>query len=426
MQKRKTRENDKKNWLVRLLGKFYSSDQPFLLKFTKRLLILLLFFIEGLIVVQQFSTALNNQTFSSFFITLFVVCVFSVNEILKFFVVRSRQSKGLCYFMSAISLFCLTILAGTSYLTPLCIVLLTEIYISSKKMIPSAAFCALGMVLYHLTFWIAEWVHRSPISVVTSLTRSLSNFIIIVVHFVVVNIAVRFYLQYVRLKETMRELAESKRKLERAYADLAEVTALEERQRIAKEIHDTTGHSIMTVIMQTESAKLMIDEKPEEAKTRIVSANLQAKLALDELRRSVHLLSGIGEITSVKMEFERIIRESMDGTNINIRSKLEEIELPQDYVRLLSNALKEGISNGIRHGNATAFWVALESDKGGVSFLISDNGNGCKNVEKRKGFGLKSMEKSVEEAGGRFSLFSEQEEGFEIKIWLPNQKREGT
>lgn len=90
----------------------------------------------------------------------------------------------------------------------------------------------------------------------------------------------------------LQEVAEREKKLQEAYENLKEMAQLEERNRIAKQIHDTTGHSITTIIVQTEAAKLKFDTDPEEAKSRIVSANMQAVTALEELRKSVRVLSG--------------------------------------------------------------------------------------------------------------------------------------
>ena len=95
--------------------------------------------------------------------------------------------------------------------------------------------------------------------------------------------------------------------LQKAYDELAEVTALQERQRIAKDIHDMAGHSITTVIMQTEAAKLILDSNPQEAKSKIVAANLRAQHALEELRESVHLLSGRRSRLSLKEALQQRI-----------------------------------------------------------------------------------------------------------------------
>ena len=193
---------------------------------------------------------------------------------------------------------------------------------------------------------------------------------------------------------------------------------MKERQRIAKDIHDTAGHSITTVIMQTESAKRIIDSNPEEAKSKIVAANLQAKHALEELRNSVHLLSGVQENMTLKSALLAIIHESMDGTGIVIRSEIEEVAVDEKYYRFLCNALREGISNGIRHGGATAFWFELKCIEGKVSFLLSDNGKGV-DGEVEMGFGLRMMQERAGALGGALTIVTGIEEGFEFRLELP-------
>jgi signal transduction histidine kinase len=170
--------------------------------------------------------------------------------------------------------------------------------------------------------------------------------------------------------------------------------------------------------MQTESAKRIIDSNPEEAKAKIVAANLQAKHALEELRNSVHLLSGVQENMTLKSALLAIIHESMDGTGIVIRSEIEEVAVGEKYYRFLCNALREGISNGIRHGGATAFWFELKSLDKKVSFLLSDNGKGV-DGEVQMGFGLRMMKERAGALGGALTIVTGIEEGFEFHLELP-------
>ena len=239
------------------------------------------------------------------------------------------------------------------------------------------------------------------------------------------QIALAFYWQFLRLDKTLKELDESKKELEKAYAVVAEVTALEERQRIAKEIHDTAGHSLTTVIMQTEAAKLIMDKNPEDAKNKIIAANLQAKNALEELRDSVHLLSGQKENQTLKTTLENIIHESMDGTGITVRSEIEDVAVFSAKARFLCNTLKEGISNGLRHGGATAFWFELKQDGDKIRFLLSDNGKGVPMSALKIGFGLSSMKDRAKMFGGEVRFQSEEDEGFELVMILPMDKSKG-
>ena len=221
------------------------------------------------------------------------------------------------------------------------------------------------------------------------------------------------------MSKALKELDESKAELQKAYDDLAEVTALEERQRIAKDIHDTAGHSITTVIMQTEAAKLILDKNPEDAKSKIIAANLQAKHALEELRESVHLLSGNPGKQTLENALQGIINESTDGTGIKIRSDIDDIAVSDAKYRFLCNTLKEGISNSLRHGRATAFWFELKEMDGKINFLLSDNGSGVNINEMKEGFGLTGMSKRAESLGGELWFISEPDEGFEIHLTLP-------
>ena len=200
---------------------------------------------------------------------------------------------------------------------------------------------------------------------------------------------------------------------------MEEVTVLKERQRIAKDIHDTAGHSMTTVIMQTEAAKLIVEQNPQEAKQKIIAANLQAKNALEELRESVHLLSGRMTKRTLKEELQQIIAESMDGTEITIRKSIEDVEVSDEYYRFIANTLKEGISNGLRHGSATAFWFELRKNAERLEFLLSDNGCGIDVSTIKEGLGLYGMKERLTALGGTLEISSEINEGFELFLTLP-------
>ena len=308
-----------------------------------------------------------------------------------------------------------------AYTIVLYLLILTEFYIFAdtvKRSFLVLCLCApvyLGGLIVNFLF-----VHKTATpDLLPILTQGISSLVYLLVHFVIVQVALSFYRQYLRLDSTLRELDESKKKLEEAYGALKEVTVLEERQRIAKDIHDNAGHSLTTLIMQTESAKRIIDKNPEEAKQKIVAANLQAKHALEELRNSVHVLSGLKENATIEGALKEIIHESTDGTGIVIRSSIQNFPVFPTKFRLLCNTLKEGISNGLRHGGATAFWFECKQEGELITFLLSDNGKGADVECIRLGLGLSSMQERVRALGGEVAIDSEQGEGFELRVTLP-------
>ena len=243
--------------------------------------------------------------------------------------------------------------------------------------------------------------------------------ILLILHFLILNFSVQIYRKNKELNATNADLNKSNEKLRIAYEELQEITVLEERQRIAKEIHDTAGHSITTVIMQTEAAKLILESDPKEAKHRIAAANLQAKHALEELRESVHLLSGVEGSLTLREEILGVVRDSTDGTDIAIRYHVDDVTLCDAKRRFILNTLKEGIANGLRHGGATAFFFELKEEKDRVDFLLSDNGNGMEISALKEGFGLHGMHTRAQSLGGAVWFATEPDEGFEIHLTLP-------
>lgn len=222
----------------------------------------------------------------------------------------------------------------------------------------------------------------------------------------------------VQLREV--ELKEAYNEIKKAYKNLGEMAAVQERNRIAREIHDTVGHTITTVIVELEAGRMLAAGNRELAFEKFLLAQKQASRALDELRRSVRLLAAnesekSGFIQTINM----IIEETSLHVGVNIKSDIKvTTPVKAGSAELIVHALKEGLSNGIRHGKGTAFFVKLWEEDSRLNFLLQDNGRGCENIE--LGFGLENMSKAVSEAGGSIELNSESGEGFEIKIALPD------
>ena len=140
---------------------------------------------------------------------------------------------------------------------------------------------------------------------------------------------------------------------------------------------------------------------------------------MEELRESVHLLSGVSRESTLKEEILDVVNDSTDGTGIVIRCDVDDITLCDAKRRFILNTLKEGISNGLRHGNATAFYFELKSEGDRVEFMLSDNGCGMELSSLKEGFGLTGMHARAASLGGSVYFETEPDEGFEIHLNLP-------
>lgn len=387
----------------------------------KILIFSLLVFFEIVIVAQHAVEWANLDDWWRIGLTVFVELILTGTEAYKLFIVKNVTGKIVCYVLDFVSSFLLVIITSSAFLSLLYLLILTEIYISSEKIVPSTVVFAVCIPSYVVLYAIVLFLQAGEsLSVLKLFAQTSTAVVALSLHFIIINFILIFYRQYIKLSRTLKELDESKIELQNAYDELEKATMLRERQRIAKDIHDTAGHSITTVIMQTEAAKLIIDDKPEEAKQKIISANLQAKNALEELRNSVHLLSGREQSLSLRESLQQIVNDSSAGTGVKIRSSIQEISVSEEYHRFLCNTLKEGISNGLRHGGATAFWFELRLNEGMIEFLLSDNGAGAKMPEIKEGLGLYGMKQRVEGYGGEISFSSEVGEGFEVFMKLPH------
>lgn len=374
-----------------------------------------------LLVIIEIIFAVSNRQYYYWIVPAAIVL--TTENAIKIWGLKSYKPKIACYVLDVLILLVLTYFSDGNLISTLYIIILSEFYLTQKKLAGSIAMCVCDICLFLITLAVSSALKNDTVDIGAVIINAVNDLFLFSLHFLIMNFAIQIYRKNKELAHTLSDLNESNGKLQSAYAELQRVTVLEERQRIAKEIHDTAGHSMTTVIMQTEAAKLLVESDPTEAKKRISAANLQAKRALEELRENVHVLSGIGGRDTLKSELSRIIHDSTDGTDIAVRSDIDDISLCDAKARFLCNTLKEGISNGLRHGGATAFYFELKEQDGRVEFLLSDNGAGMEIAQLKEGFGLNGMHSRAESLGGNVWFETEPDEGFEIHMILPSDGR---
>ena len=228
-----------------------------------------------------------------------------------------------------------------------------------------------------------------------------------------------------KLSETMYELKIKSKELENTYLklketsqELEEFTIMAERNRIAREIHDTVGHTLTTVLMELEAGERLTEVDIPLSKEKIGLAKEQVRRGLQDIRESVRTLQAGRELMGFVPSLKLLIEETTKHGSVYFNYDIKEIpKLSFSQEKAIYRALQEGITNGIRHGKSTAFVFILEYVNGNVHFMLQDNGKGSDTII--KGFGLTAMEARVKESGGIFMVHSEPGEGFQINITLP-------
>ena len=394
------------------------ADPPVIVRMGKLVVFSLLVAVCTILCVNNWWSKFYADISAWYVVLPLAIALLGENAI-KFWAVKRYPAKIVCYVLDVLFLMGLTFFSDGVLISTLYILVLSEFYLGHQSMSTNIAMAATCVGLFLLSFAISNALRGAEVNIVSVVSNALNDIVVILIHFLILNFTIQTYRKNREITLALQELNESNEKLRKANEELKEVTLLEERQRIAKDIHDTAGHSITTVIMQTEAAKLIVDEDPQDAKRRISAANLQAKHALEELRESVHLLSGTDEQISLKDALLGIVHDSTDGTNIAVRADIDDVTLCDAKRRFILNTLKEGISNGLRHGGATAFYFEFKEKDGRVEFLLSDNGTGLELAALREGFGLTGMHARAASLGGSVWFETEPDEGFEIHMTLP-------
>ena len=215
--------------------------------------------------------------------------------------------------------------------------------------------------------------------------------------------------RYYELLERERELAVQGERL----------AVEQERNRIAQEVHDTTGH---TLTMINSLLKLVRIGRKEEAgdqaelETYLIQAEELAAGGIRELRCSINNLRAMGADSLVSQGVRRLaesIREfevevTVQGTDSPRYSHLCPVILP---------SFKEALTNCMKYAAATHVDAILKFSGDGLAFYIFDNGRGCGQIH--RGNGLAGIYRRVEAAGGQVRVASEEGAGFGITIRLP-------
>lgn len=406
---------------LKILKKYISEKN--IIQGLRYIILALLVFLCGVIAVASFERGAGLPVI----LTLASAAALVFSMVMKIFVMRTFLRKIAWYVIDSLLLLVFTVFSswgislvfGSSYIFLVYMLVLSEYYLSAPSLRDCAIMFAVNLAAYTVVYIINAVVRNEFGSAFLISSQYFLVLIVLVLHFIMFNFAMTVSRKNKQIEENLRELEESRNELLRAYEKVEEATVIEERNRIAKEIHDTAGHSLTTVIMQTEAARLAMEKDPARARHCIDAANLQAKNCLEELRLSVHLLSGRRENVTLKEYLEGILDETAEGTSFTVRSKIDDVEMKDEAERFISNTLREGISNGIRHGGSTAFFFELKDMGNYVELLLSDNGAGADMTKFKEGFGLSGMRAKAEALGGMINFSSEPGEGFEIRLSLP-------
>jgi signal transduction histidine kinase len=211
--------------------------------------------------------------------------------------------------------------------------------------------------------------------------------------------------------------------LTRLSAQNRQADLMAERNRVARDIHDTLAQGFTGIIAQLEAAKgAMSQRKKVRASDHLNRAGELAREGLREARRSVQALRPLAlEEKPLATALKDLIKRVTTGTTMEAKLTLqgEPRELPEDVETNLLHIGQEVLTNALRHARASQFDVALVFEGDVIRLTLRDNGCGFDPAKNHEGFGLQGMRERAEDMGGQFSLESSDGNGTVVSILLP-------
>ena len=224
-----------------------------------------------------------------------------------------------------------------------------------------------------------------------------------------------------RIASLNKQLEEANVRL-RAYALEAERMAeTRERNRLAREIHDTLGHTLTGIVAGLDACIVLVDAAPAVVKKQLEKIRETARHGIVDVRRSVKKLRPDDlEKLPLQQAIKKVIAEFSASSGVEIQ--LVELGWPEklreDEEEVIYRIVQEGITNARRHGKATKVTVTCGLEPGRFYIIIADNGEGC--AETKQGFGLRHMEERLELLHGRLRYWSDK--GFTLEATIPMGK----
>ena len=228
--------------------------------------------------------------------------------------------------------------------------------------------------------------------------------------------AVVFVVVYVGVAARERE---ARMRVEKLSAEVAQLAAANERNRLAREIHDTLGHYLTVIHVQLEAARAVMAAEPERGMLAISRAQALAKDGLTAVRQSVKALREDSRVEGIAEQLASLVdavRDDSFSATFNATGSARPVTAA--VALALHRTALEALTNVRKHAAATLVEIVLAfRPDGRVHLRVHDNGRGTTRLD--GGFGLTGIRERAEQLGGSVAYHTGAGEGFTLDMELP-------
>ena len=212
----------------------------------------------------------------------------------------------------------------------------------------------------------------------------------------------------------------------RLYDQVHQVAVLQERQRLARELHDSVSQALYSIALGARTAQKLINREPIEFDLKNLSESIEHILSMTDV--------GLSEMRALIFELRPESLE-VDGLNAGLNKQVEafrswhkidvqinmctEPDISIDKKLLLYRIVQESLHNVAKHAKAKQVLIDFSCEKDIIRLKVQDDGRGFDIAVPSSGLGLISMQERVKQGGGTFEVISEQGAGTSIIVQLP-------
>ena len=221
-----------------------------------------------------------------------------------------------------------------------------------------------------------------------------------------------------RLEIANTDLQRTNEELEKSLMDNARLAEIRERNRIAREIHDTLGHTLTGLAAGIDACIALAGDDKPALRNQLDLLSKVSRNGIKDIRMSVSSLRpDAPERLNLKSAIEELVENTKRVAGVNIKLDCDTINLKfdEDEEMAIYRIVQESLTNAIRHGRAKNIDVSIKKTYGSINLLICDDGIGCENI--KAGFGLRHIRERVNMLKGQVNFSSE--EGFKVEAMIP-------
>ncbi|MDF5713122.1 MAG: sensor histidine kinase [Rhizonema sp. NSF051] len=217
------------------------------------------------------------------------------------------------------------------------------------------------------------------------------------------------------------ELSSAYEQLRQSVVQIEGIAAIQERNRIACDIHDSLGNALTALNIHLQTAIGLWHLDPTQAQEFLADTQRLATSAIKEVCQSVSKLrDDVLLENSLEALLNSLIQEFYQTTGICASTKISLcVPLPAEVVKTIYRIVQEALTNIRKYAQPTRVEIQLRATQTNLGLIIQDNGKGFKSSEKRTGFGITGMQERVAALKGNFNIESEPGSGCRIIVELP-------